>query len=111
MARNRKNHFLCPFLVVLVAVNSFMKLVDALAMINATRNKLPQPFTIEHYTLNRKNQTGGELKKAENHIGAGSNHDAMQNGTITIKPIFGEGHPTTVHIRLIKSLNGKRVFW
>ena len=88
-----------------------MKLLDALATVNATRNQVPLPFSLEFYTLDRKQQTGGELKKVQNYIGAGSNHDAMLNGTITIKPAKTHGHPITVHIRNIKTLNGKRVFW
>jgi hypothetical protein len=88
-----------------------MKLVDGLALINATRKNVPQPFTIEFFTLDRKKKTGGELKTAENYIGAGSNHDAMEQGTITIKPARSGGHPITVHIRNIETINGQKVYW
>lgn len=88
-----------------------MKLVDGLALVNETRKNVPVPFCMEFYSFNRKQGTGGELQKVESFIGAASNHDAIQNGTITIKPAFGKSHPITVHIRLIKSINGKRIFW
>lgn len=88
-----------------------MKLLDCLAEVNATRSNVPQPFSIAFYTLDRKSKTGGELKTVQDYIGAGSNHDAMQNGTITIKPSKAHGHPITVHIRNIVSFNGKKVFW
>ena len=82
-----------------------------MAEVNATRGRVPQPFSMQFYTLDRKKRTGGELKTVQNYIGAGSNHDAMQNGTITIKPAKAHGHPITVHIRNIVTLNGKKVFW
>ena len=66
---------------------------------------------MQFYTLDRKQQTGGELKTVQDFIGAGSNHNAMQNGTITIKPAKAHGHPVTVHIRNIVKFNGQKVFW
>jgi len=88
-----------------------MKLVDCLAEVNATRNKVPLPFSMDFWTLNRKQKTGGELKQVNNYIGTGSAHDAMQNGTITIRPAKAGGHPITVHIRNIVKLNGEKVYW
>jgi hypothetical protein len=88
-----------------------MKLVDGLALINATRKHVPQPFSMEFHTLDRKKKTGGELKTVRNYIGSGSNHNALEQGTVTIKPARSGGHPITVHIRNIKSINGERIFW
>lgn len=88
-----------------------MKLVDCLAEVNATRSNVPLPFSMEFYTLDRKNGTGGEVKTVQNYIGTGSNHDALKNGTVTIRPATSGGHPITVHIRNIIKLNGKKVYW
>ncbi len=88
-----------------------MKLVDVLAEVNATRNKLPQLFSMSFYTLDRKNETGGTVKTVTNYVGTGSTHDALKNGTVTIKPATAGGHPITVHIRNIINFNGKKVIW
>lgn len=88
-----------------------MKLIDGLAMINSTKGGLPQPLSIEAWSFNEAKSTGGELLKLDNVIGCGSNHNAMEKGTVTVKPANGKGHQTTLHIRFIEKVNGERVYW
>ncbi len=88
-----------------------MKLIDTLAFINSTRNGLPTPFSVSAFAFNEKAQTGGKLLTLENHVGCGSNHNALEKGTITVRPANGTGHPTTLHIRFIEKVNGERVYW
>jgi hypothetical protein len=88
-----------------------MKLIDGLSIINAGRAGLPQPFSIEFYKFNDAKRTGGQVVILEKQVGTKSRHNPFENGTVTVRNANNTGHPTTIHIRLIKSINGERVFW
>lgn len=69
------------------------------------------PVRLEFFEYSRVNGTGGELKTLTDQIGASTRHNAMENGTITVKPVNGKGHPTTIHIRNIVRIDGEKVYW
>jgi len=65
--------------------------------------------SVEFVTLDLKRNTGGGRIFLKQCINSGERHNSRKAGTIGLKSAINSGHPYSVHIPLILSVNGARV--
>lgn len=68
-----------------------------------------QPFSVEFITCDETKKTGGEIVKIEKAFMCGLPYESKQR--IGIKTEGNNYHPMAVHLRLILSLNGQKVWY
>jgi hypothetical protein len=84
---------------------SFYTLKDALDEIHSSER-----FSLVWYSADVRRNTGGERLELLTAVETGNSHNSWVNQTITVKNLNGDRH-YTIHIYLIKRLNGKLVVW
>jgi hypothetical protein len=100
---------ICPFRTWLHHAFLIMVLIEALKTIRDCKKDSRNRFNIEFMSYDKRRETGGKLIVLKNCFRSGSNHNEMENGTVTIST-RDSTHPVTVHIRLIMKVNSEMVY-
>ena len=86
--------------------------IDMMRQMSAREpNGEPLPFQLKFVTWNRKKKEGGKIIELQNAIRTNLAHSMMKNSTVGVKTLNHNGHPYTVHARLITEFNGQKVFY
>ncbi len=67
-------------------------------------------FQIKYVAFDRSRRTGGSIIELTDAFRVGSNHDQVNNNTITVKQSNNRHHPHTVHTHLILEVNKQEIY-